>query len=330
MSPRGEFVADRRAFIGNVAIGLLASAFSTFAQQPAKVPRIGLVGNVDASTWEAFRQSMRELGYIDGRNIAMLWRWAEGNNDRFREIASELVAMKVDLIVTTGVQGSMAAKQATSSIPIVMATVAFPDRVGLVTNLAQPGGNLTGFSNFAGELMGKRLELLKEIAPKVSRVAVLWNPANPVEPFGFRELQAAADVLGLEVRSIEVRSPDQQTAAFAAVTASRSDAMSVGVNIVNSKIRQQIADFALRTRVPTITDDRSFVDAGMLLSYGPSYVDLYRRTAVYVDKILKGAKPGDLPVQQPTEFELMINLKTAKALGLTIPRLLLARAEVIQ
>jgi putative tryptophan/tyrosine transport system substrate-binding protein len=322
---------ERRVFIGTVAGGLLAAPFTAFAQQPAKVPRIGVLGNAQGPAYDGFSRGLRELGYIDGRNITLEWRWAEGKTDRFHDFAIEFVQMRVDVIVATGGQATQAAKQATSSTPIVMTSSVYPDKVGLVESLAHPGGNVTGLTNMAPDLWGKRLQLLKEIAPKISRVAVLWNPANTIEPLSFRELLTAAAAVGLDIQSVNVRTPDDHAAAFAAMEANRPDALLAYVNPVNSRNKQLIADFALKNRVPSICDERSFVDAGMLLSYGPSFIEAFRQAATYVDKILKGAKAGDLPIQQPTKFELVINLKTAKALGLTIPQSLLSRAdEIIQ
>jgi putative tryptophan/tyrosine transport system substrate-binding protein len=325
-------VTSRRAFIDSFAGGLLVAPFITLAQQPAKVPRIGVFGGSrDGPAWDGLRQGLRELGYTEGRNISVEWRWSEGKTERFSDFALELVQMKVDLIVTAGVQATRAAKQATSSTPIVMLSAAYPDKVGLVDSLARPGGNVTGLTNNAPELMGKRLQLLKEVGSKVSRVAVMWNPSNPVEPISFRELLASAGVVGLEIQSIEVRAPGDHPAAFATMTANRPDALLVFVNPVNSTNRQLIADFAFRYRFPSISDERAFADAGMLLSYGPSFIEASRHAATYIDRILKGAKPADLPIQQPTRFELVINLKTAKAFGLTIPRsLLLGADDVIQ
>ena len=326
---RCEGLTGRRAFIGSVAGGILASAFTAFAQRPAKVPRIGILGNVDGPVWEGLRQGLRELGYIDGRSIALEWRWAEGKTDRFSDFAMEFVQMKVDVIVTAGGQATQAVKQATSSIPIVMTTSVYPDKIGLVESLAHPGGNVTGLSNIAPELWGKRLQLLKETVPKVSRVAVMWNPANSIEPLSFQDLMAAAALVGLKIQSVEVRTPDEHAAAFETIIANRPDALLVYVNPVNSRNRQLIADFASRNRIPSICDEKGFVEAGMLLSYGPSFTDAFRQAATYVDKILKGAKAGDLPIQQPTKFELAINLKTAKAIGLTIPPTVRARADAL-
>lgn len=322
---------DRRTFIGTLAGGLLASPFTTFAQQPTKLPRIGILGNEDTQHWQGFRQGLRDFGYVDGRNVTIESRWSEGKTERLPALAIELVQLKVDVIVASSTQAVRAAKQATSTIPIVMAVSSYPDKIGLVESLARPGANVTGLSNVAPEVGGKRLQLLREIAPKVSRVAVLWNPASPVEPLGFQELLAAARMAGVEIQSIEVRTPDDYTAAFASVTGNRADALYAFGNPVNFKNRQLIADFASKSRLPSIYEERLFVESGGLLSYAPSFTDLFRRAATYVDKILKGAKPADLPVEQPTKFELVINLKTAKAIGLTIPQSLLQRAdEVIQ
>jgi len=324
-------MTGRRAFISGIGSGLLAWPFTTFAQQPAKVYRIGILANTEGPTWDGLRRGLRELGYVEGRNLAMEWRWAEGRAERFADFAVELAQSNVDLIVTSSNQAALAAKKATSSIPIVMALGANQVKLGLVESLARPGGNITGLSNIAPDLLGKRIELLKEIAPKVTRVAVLLNPANPIEPLVFREILTAAAVVGVEVQSIEVSTPDDYPAAFAAVTSSRANALFVYANPVNYKHRQLITDFALTTRLPGVYEERIFIEAGGLLSYAPSFPDMGRRAATYVDKILKGAKPGELPIEQPTKFELVINAKTAKSLGLTIPKSLLLRAdEVIQ
>ena len=321
---------DRRTFIGTLAGGVLASPFSTLAQ-PAKLPRIGVLGNENNPPWEGFRRGLRELGYIDGRNVAIEWRWSEGRTDRFPALAAKLVQAKVDVIVVSGTQAARAAKQATSTIPIVMAVSAYPDKLGLVESLARPGGNVTGLSNLGPELLGKSFELLKEIAPKASHLAVLWNPASPVEALVFKEVLAAAPAFGLEIQSIEMRTPEDSAEAFATVTASRADALFALGNPVNFKNRQLIVDFALKTRLPSLYQERLFVESGGLVSYAPRFSDLFRRAATYVDKILKGAKPADLPVEQPTKFELVVNLKTAEALALTIPQSVLLRAdEVIQ
>ena len=311
---------DRRAFVGTLSSGLLASSYATFAQQPTKLYRIGVLGGNDGAPWQAFARGLRELGYVEGRNVTLEWRFSEGRTDRFPALADELVQSKMDIIVAGGTQAVRAAKEATSTIPIVMAVSAYPDKIGLVDSLARPGGNVTGLSNVSPELMGKRFQLLKEIAPKVSRVAILWNPASPVEPNGFRETLAAAPVAGMVIQSIEVRTPEDYPAAFATMTENRVDALFPFGNPVNFKYLQLIVDFALRSRLPSLYDERLFVESGGLLSYGPNFIDLFRRAATYVDKIFKGAKAGDLPVEQPIKVELLINLRTAKAIGITIPQ----------
>jgi len=322
-------VIDRRTFIRTLAGGLLVSPFAAFAQQPRKVPHIGVIGGSDTPSWEGLRQGLRELGYVDGRNVTIDWRWSGGNAERLPTLATELVQLKVDIIVVAGTQATRAAKQATSTIPIVMASSANSERIGLVESLARPGGNITGLSNVAPELFGKRLQYLKDIAPKVSRVAVLWFPESAAETLGYQDLLAAAAVAGLKIQSIEMRTSDDYVAAFADVTASRTDALYVNNNPLHAKNRQLIADFALKSRLPSAYEERLFVVAGGLLSYAPSYIELFRRAATYVDKILKGAKPADLPIEQPTTFELVLNPKTAKVLGLTIPQSLGMQAELI-
>jgi putative ABC transport system substrate-binding protein len=325
------FLVDRRAFLGTLTGGLLSAPLAAEAQSAGKMWRVGILGNENSAPWEAFRRGLRDLGYVGGRNLTMESRWSEGRTERLPALAIELVQLRVDVIVASGTQAVRAAKQATSTIPIVMAVSAHPDKIGLVESLARPGGNVTGLDNVGSDLKGKQLQLLKEVAPKVSRVAVLWNPANLVETFGFKEMVAAAAVIGVEIQSIDVRTPDDYLAAFATVTASRADALYAFGNPVNFKNRQLIADFALKSRLPSIYEERLFVESGGLMSYAPSFTDLFQRVATYVDKILKGAKPADLPVEQPTKFELVMNLKTAKTLGLTIPPSVLARAdEVIQ
>ncbi len=320
----------RRAFVGGVAGGLLAWPFAGLALRSKGVPRIGILGNaIGAPTDQGFLTALRVLGYDEGRNITIERRWVEGRAERFPDLAIELIQLKVDLIVATSTQATLATRRATSSVPIVMAISAYPDRIGLVESLAHPGGNVTGMSNVAPELAGKRLELLKSIAPRVRRVAALWNPASPVEPYGVREMQAGAAGVGVQVLPIAVVARDDYAVAFAAVAASRADALTAFGNPINFKNQQLIADFALKNRLPSSYDEKVFVEAGGLLSYAPSFVDLFGRAATFVDKILKGAKPADLPIEQPTKFELVINLKTARTLGLTIPRSLLLRADEV-
>lgn len=322
-------MTDRRALICILAGGMLASPFSTFAQRPATLPRIGVLGNENTPPWEGFRQGLRELGYIDGQSVTVLWRWSDARTERFPALAMELVQSKVDVIVTSSTPATRAAKAATSTIPIVMANSAYPDKSGLVESLARPGGNVTGLSNFGPELMGKSLEILKEIAPRVTRVAVLLNPGNPVESLAFEEVLAVAPGAGLKAQPIEVRTLDEYAAAFAALTASHADALFAFSNPANFKNRQLIADFALKSRLPSLFQARLFVESGGLVSHAPNYHEMFRRAATYVDRILKGTSPAELPVEQPMKIELAINLRTAKALDVTVPQALLLRADSV-
>jgi putative tryptophan/tyrosine transport system substrate-binding protein len=327
----GKSVANRREFISGVAGSVLGAPFAAIAQPSARLPRIGILANYEGPPWDGFRSGLRELGYIEGRTLLVEWRWAQGRVDRYPALASELVQAKVDLIVTSGTPAALAAKETTGSIPIVMAQAAYPERLGLAESLSRPGANITGLSHAAPEVAGKRLQLLKQLAPKTVRIVVLGNPASTIDAIAFRENQEAAAALGLKLQRIDARTPEEHAAAFAAVTESRADAMHVVGNPANFKNAQAIADFSLRSRLPSSYEERAFALDGGLLSYAASYPDLYFRAATYVDKILKGAKPGELPIQRPTKFELVINLKTATALGLTIPRPLLLQAdEVIQ
>jgi len=328
---------DRRVFIGTMAGGLIAAPLATETHPAGKVPRIGFL--VAASTSdsayarliEAFRQGLRDLGHVEGRNIVIEYRYAGEKYERLPALAAELVRLRVDVIVSHGTPGPLAAKQATSAIPIVMTSAGHPVASGLVSSLARPGGNVTGLSLMVPELGGKRLQLLKEIIPGLSRVAVLWNAANPYASLVVRETEATATTLGVQLQSLVVRGPDDFAGALAAATTGRAGALTVAEDPLTITKRTQIVDFAAKSRLPAIYGVKEFVDAGGLMSYGVNLADLWRRAATYVDKILKGAKPADLPVQQPTKFEFVINLKTAKALGLTIPQSVLLRAdEVIQ
>jgi putative ABC transport system substrate-binding protein len=308
---------------------LLVPPFTVLAQRAAKVYRIGVLGNQDNPPWNGFRQGLRELGYVEGRNLIIEWRWSDGFTERMPALATELVNQHVDVIVASGTQAVRAAMQATNAIPIVMTTGSYPDKLGLVDSLARPGGNVSGLSNLGPELLGKTLELLREFAPKVRRLAVLFNPASPVELIVTRELQDAARAANIEILPVEVRSPDDFPAALEALSAPRPDALLALGNPANFKGRHLIADFALRNRLPSIYQEKLFVEAGGLISYAPSFFEMFWRAATYVDKILKGAKPADLPIELPTKFELVINRKTAQALGLTIPPALLLRADQI-
>jgi putative ABC transport system substrate-binding protein len=285
----------------------------------------------NAANLEAFRQGLRELGYVEGRNYIIEYRSADGRRERFPDLATELVRLKVDVIVTRGTPAVMAAKNATGAIPVVMAASGDPVLSGVVASLARPGGNVTGLSAIVVEVSGKRLELLREVVPGVSRIAVLFNMSNPTDALQWKETENAASSLRVQLQLLDVRKPGDFATAFDAAIKQRAGALFVGVDALTWANRRPIVDLAAKNRLPAIYAAREFVDAGGLISYGVSYPHLYHRAATYVDKILRGAKPADLPVEQPTKFELVINLKTAKALGLTIPPSLLGRAdEVIQ
>jgi putative ABC transport system substrate-binding protein len=283
---------------------------------------------------EAFLQGLRDLGYVEGRNVVIEYRSAEGKLERYPALVAELVALKVDVIFVPGTPAALAAKQATRTLPIVFAAAADPVADGLVTSLAQPGGNVTGLSSFSPELVGKRLELLKQAVPGVSRVAVLWQPGGQGERTDkdlLKRADVAARALGVQLQVVEVRGPADFDRAFSDITRARAGALTVLGTPMFFTERRRLVDLAAKNRLPAVYGTRDYVDVGGLMAYGPNTADLVRRAATYVDKILKGAKPADLPVEQPTKFELLINLKAAKALGLTIPQSLLQRAdEVIQ
>ncbi len=314
------------------ALHLLAVTLAAHAQPVGKAARIGILTPAsEASTprFEAFRHGLRDLGYVEGQNVTLEYRLAE-RDDQLRDLATALVQLKVDIIVVWGTPSAKAAQQATRTIPIV-AGMGDPVEMGLVASLARPGGNITGVSVQMAETAGKRLELLKAAVPQASRVAVLWNAANPNKALEWQETHIAAQALGVTLQSVEVRTPDDLERAFAALTRGRADALITLAEAITVMHRRQIADFTTKNRLPMMASQREFVEAGGLMSYGFRPRDLYRHLAVFVDKILKGAKPADLPVEQPMQFELVINLKTAKALGLTMPPTLLFQAdEVIQ
>ena len=328
---------NRNVFSVALCVLLLVLSFRAEAQQPKKVYRIGYLSTLDSASEsarsEAIRRALRELGYTEGQNIATEYRYAGGKLDQLPELAAELVHLKVDIIMTVGVERVVqAAKNATKTIPIVMVGPGIDAvEAGLVESLARPGGNVTGVTSPSVELGGKRLELFKEVVPKVARVAVLYNPANTPGVIEVKEvLPVAARALGLTVRHWEVRHADDFERVFAALNKERPDGLYVPVGgpLIRSNAKR-IADFALKSRLPSAYYNRYFVDAGGLLSYSADRTEQYRRVAVYVDKILKGAKPADLPVEQPTKFELVINLKTAKQIGLTIPQSVLYRADKV-
>jgi putative tryptophan/tyrosine transport system substrate-binding protein len=330
-------VTMRRVFLGTLAGGLFAAALAASAQQPAKVARIGFLATTNLAAnphlQEAFLQGLRDLGYVEGRNVVIEYRDAEGTLERLPALAAELIALKVDVIVAPGTPQALAAKQATRTLPIVFAVAGDPVGSGLVTSLARPGGNVTGLSSVTSDLVGKCLEQLTQAVPGVSRVAVLWQPGG----FGERaekDMQKAAEVagrtLGLRLQFVEARRPADIGRAFSDMTRGRAGALTVlGGGTMLFAERRRLVDLAAKNRLPAVYPWRDFVDAGGLMSYGANFPDLYRRAATYVDKILKGAKPGDLPVEQPTKFELVINVKAATALGLTVPQSLLGRADEV-
>ena len=324
---------DRRTFIGALSGGLLAAPLVAEVQQRRNVPRVGFLSSVSANSvqarLEAFKQGLGELGWIEGQSITIDYRLAEGRNDRLPGLAEELVRLKVDVIVTHGVVATLAARRATTATPHVIASADDAVAAGLVASLAQPGGNLTGLTVITPELSGKRLELLRAVIPSLKRLAVLRNPTNPVSVPELKETQVAAQSLGLLIQSLEVTDPGGFASAFSAMTREQADALIVLSDAMFTGRHAQIVGHAAKSRLPAIYWTREFVDAGGLMSYGPNYADLYRRAATYVDKILKGAKPADLPVEQPSKFELVINLKTVTALGLTIPPSLLQRADQV-
>jgi putative ABC transport system substrate-binding protein len=331
--PEVRVNARRKLLVAASAV-LLTTPLAALGQQQSKVARIGyLAGSSltdNARYVQAFREVLHELGYVEGKNLVIDYRWAEGNFERLPDLAAELVRLRVDVILAVGDPVILAAKQATSTIPIVMASVGDPVGRGFVASLARPGGNITGVSNLAVALTGKWLESLKQIVPTLSQVAVLRNAANPTHALFWAEAQSAAPRLGLKLQNVEVRTSDDLDGAFASIIRERSAALVVLPDpLLAGFLRGRIAELATRNRLPAACTFKEQAEFGCLLSYGPSLPVNYRRAAAYVDKILKGAKPGDLPIEQPTKFELVINLKTAKALGLTIPQSLLLRADEV-
>jgi len=310
---------------------LFALCFPAEAQQPARIPRIGILLVSSASSLsarvEAFRRRLRELGYVEGKNIVIEYRYAEGKLERLPDLAAELVRLKVDVIVTVG-SAILAAKKASATIPIVFGNAADPVGEGLVSSLAQPGGNITGLSTMAPDLDGKRLELLKEAFPKVARVAFLWVPAERGN-LTLTEMEAAAKALGLKLLSLEVRSLDDFEGAFARAKRDGAQALITFPTALINTQQRQVLDFAAKNRLPAMYPTSEFVEAGGLMSYAPNYADFWRRAADFVDKILKGTKPADIPVEQPMKFEFVINLIAAKQIGLTIPPNVLVRAEKV-
>ncbi len=326
--------------ISILALGLLAGPLPAEAQKAGKIYRIGQLSNAarinrrgveyrQGRSRNAYRQSLRELGYVEGQNIVFEWRFSKRKRDRLPALADELVRLKVDVLFAHSLTAALAAKNATRTIPIVFLSAVDPVAAGLVDSLARPGGNLTGLTHFAPALSGKRLELLKETIPKLSRVAVLWHPGNPGSEQIWKKSQLAAPGLGLQLHSMAVTSGDQFEGAFQEATKARSAALAVTLSSLINRNRNRIADLAIKNRMPAIYADSRFVRSGGLMSYATDRIEQYRRAATYVNKILKGARPGDLPVEGPTKFEMVINLKTAKALGITIPPSILYRATKV-
>lgn len=327
---------DRRTFL-TASAGLVASSLTAEAQQTANVPRIGILGTYPPTTpefahlWQAFDHGLRELGHVEGRNLVVERRFMEGNAERLPTLADELVRLNVRVIVAGGQPPPVAARRATTTIPIVMTNFSDPVGLGLVTNLARPGGNITGLALLTVELVAKQLQLLTEAVPNVSRVAFLTNPGNPGAALQLRDAQAAASSLGLQLQPLAAQRPDEFARAFDAMTRERAEAVLLPGDSVLYFYRRQIADLAIKSRLPALFAPREFAQAGGLMAYGANIADLYRRAASYVDRILKGANPGDLAIERPAKFELVINVRTAKAIAIAIPQSLLQRAdEVIQ
>jgi putative ABC transport system substrate-binding protein len=321
---------SRRAFIALLS-GFAALPLAASAQQAAKVYRIGILEVVpaasNATNIESLRKGLSELGYVEGHNLVIDYRSADGRAERFPQLAAELVRLNVDLIVTRGTPAVIAAKNATATIPIVMAASGSPLRTGVVGGLASPGGNVTGLSGLTTELVGKRVELLREMVSGLTRLALVQNMGNPIGESQWEELKVAAASLGMEARLLDVRKPEDLAQAFDAAVAQRCNAIIVANDTVMQANRRHIVELAAKHRLPALYHSGEFVDAGGLMTYGVSYADLYRRAATFVDKIFKGAKPARLPVEQPTRFELVINLEAAKAIGLQFPPTLLDRAD---
>jgi putative tryptophan/tyrosine transport system substrate-binding protein len=317
----------RREFIALLGSAAASWPLTAHAQQPGKMWRIGLISHSHIKSLDGLFEGLRELGYVEGQNIIVERRYAEGNAARFQEFAEEMVRLKADIIIVVTTPAALAAKKATTTIPILFPTAIDPVGTGVITSFRHPGGNVTGGAILFAELSAKRLDLLKEVVPGLSRTAVVWNAANPANALAWRETQGGARALGVVLQSHEVKDLKDVEGAFAIMAQERPDALLVLEDALTLQYRKEIADFATQKRLPSMFGVREGVDAGGLMSYGVSFREMMRRGATYVDKILKGAKPGDLPVEQATKFELVINLKTARALGLTIPPTLLATAD---
>ncbi len=324
----------RRKLVIALGAGVLTAARGTYAQQAGKMPQIGYVGNstpaLESALVEGFRQGLRERGFIEGKNVVVHYRWAEGNIDALPVIVAELIALKVDVLVTAGTPAALAAKKATATLPIVMAAVGDAVDSGIVPSLARPGGNITGLSTLYTQLEGKRIQILHELVPKMKRIALLSNPANPFTPLILKSTRAATDAMKLVAQLHEVSAVGEFDRVFAAIAKTRPDAMAVLADrpfLVSNRTR--IVQFAAQNRLPAIYPFSEFMDDGGLVFYGPNFADMFRRSATYVDKIFKGAKPGDIPIERATRFEMFVNMKTAKALGIKIPNSILVRADKV-
>ena len=321
----------RREFIA--LLGGAAAAWPLAARAQSKIPRIGFMGNstaaLEANLVDAFREGLRELGYEEGRNIVIEYRWADGKYERFPALVAELIAAKVEVIVTAGTPAALAVKKATTTVPLVMVAVGDPVGTGLVPSLARPGGNLTGLSSVAPDLEGKRLELLREVVPALSHVAMFINSLNPFHVSSMRQARAAAQAMGIKLQLHDIRKSEDLDDAFAAIRKERPDALLILADRVFLHNRERMMDFTKEQRLPNVNAYKELVEVGGLMSYGPSYEDMHKRAAIYVDKILKGAKPADLPIEQPSKFTFIVNLKAAKALGVTVPSQLLGLADEV-
>ena len=324
-------IRNRLALVLVLALGIHSALLAAEAQQTNKVPRIGFLGNstdaLEANLVGPFRDGLRDLGYVEGQNILIEYRWAEGKYERFPALIAELIASKVDVIVTAGTPATQAYQKARTSIPLVMVAVGDPVGTGIVASLNRPGGNITGLTSISPELESKRIELLREVIPNLSHIAVLWNPKNAFHAIENKQVEAAAAALRMKVLYLGVEVQEQIDNAFAQILKERPGALLVLADRVFLHNRALIMDFATKHRLPGVYAYLELVEAGGLMSYGPSYADMHRRAATYVHKILKGAKPADLPVEQPTKFELVVNLKTAKVMGITLPQSILVRAD---
>ncbi|PYM14385.1 MAG: ABC transporter substrate-binding protein [Candidatus Rokuibacteriota bacterium] len=333
-SPRANAVRmpDRRSFVLAITLSILASPVAVAAEQPGRA-RIGVLSTSSVSDglemFKVFQERLREFGYVEGQNVVFEFRGADGKNERLSSLARELLRLNVDVMVTVGTPAAAAAKEATAVTPIITAVVADPVGAGIVTGLARPGGNVTGIADLDAELSGKRLQLLGEVVPGLSRVAVMWKTGNPAHKSALREIETAAKSSGVQVQAVDVRAPSEFAAAFASMTRARAGALLLLADSMFSLYRAELLDATAKNRLPAIFWSRRFAEAGGLMSYGTNYPDLFRRAAEYVARVLKGARPADLPIEQPTKFELVINMKTARALGLSIPPSVLLRADQV-